>query len=205
MKLIALLLITVLSSTVAQCQSSAELMNIGNAHFLIGNYTSALPYFTKATQCITTSPKANYMTALCHYNLKNYTVANTYFTNELSIDSNCAQAYYFKSYIANNNIDSALHYISKAINLQPHKVAYLITKADIYYNHKQYPQAIIEYNNVLLINKKQDYALYKLGYCNYYVGNVIAACLHWSKISELDDFENETFITELINNTRNKK
>ena len=205
MKLIVILLITVLSTTVAQSQSSAELMNMGNAQFLIGNYTLALPYFTQATQCTTISSKANYMTALCHYNLKNYTAANTYFINELSIDSTCAQAYYFKSYIANNNIDSALHYISKAINIQPNKIAYLITKADMYYNHKQYSQAIIEYNNVLLINNKQDYALYKLGFCNYYTGNVTVACYHWSKISELDDFENETFISEIINNTRNKK
>lgn len=199
MKLITLLFIILLSTTVARCQSGAELMTMGNAQFLRGNYTLALPYFTQATQGNTNTPKANYMTGLCNYNLGSYALANTYFTNELIIDSTCAQAYYFRSLIAKNNIDSALQNINKAISLQPNNISYLTTKAQLYYVHQQYYNSITWYQKALTINSRIDEAYYYVGYSYYYLGKQAKACNNWEKIVELDDFDNQEFI---INNCK---
>lgn len=193
MKLI-LLIINFLCSIHCFAQSTDELMKSGNAQFGVGNYTAALPYFEQAS--LQQAKKSSFMAGLCLYNLTNYKAANHYFDIEISKDSTCAQAYYVKALIASATLSVALLSINKAIALQPTNNEYLLTKSNLYYNHKYYTEAILNYTQLLALNNTIDDAHYKLGYCKLYTNDTLAACQSWRKISELDDFENEAQITQ---------
>ncbi len=175
-------------------QSTDELMKNGNTQFSVGNYTAALPYFEQAS--VQQVAKANFMVGLCLYNLTNYKEANKYFDVELSKDSTCAQAYYFKALIAASTLSVAVLIINKAIALQPTNNAYLLAKANLYYRHNNYTEALLNYTQLLALNNTIDDAHYKLGYCKLYINDTLGACQSWRKISELDDFENEAQITQ---------
>jgi tetratricopeptide (TPR) repeat protein len=192
LKHILLLAYLVLITKCTFAQNTINTMQQGKELFLVGNYTNALPLFKQAIK--TGYTNANFMTALCYYNLAKYTDATIYFNNEIALDSNNAQAYYFNAKIEEKNILTSLYYIDKALQLQPSNPNYIGTKAQLYYKHQQYYNSITWYEKLLKVNSRIDDAYYYLGYSYYYLNKHAKACNNWEKIVELDDFDNQEYI-----------
>lgn len=193
------LLILVLIFIYVPCKSQNvdSIFNKGKEQFEIGNYTGALIYFNQTIRLQKKHNKVYYIAGIASYNLKDYKQAKKFFNQELINNPKNINAIVFKakskSQLGKNR--SALKDLKKALKIDASNVLVLLEKSNILFTQKKYSKAIPAYLKVNSISPKTEIVYYKLGFCEYYLNHSTDACNYWSKLEDIDDFENyETII-----------
>ena len=199
-----LLLFFLFFSKQALMQNSNSFFEKGKLEFELGNYTLAIENFEKCTQTSLWIKDLNYYTGMAAYNLKEYEKAIFYFTNELKHNKKNQKAYLFRA-LSKGRIGmyrKALRDFRKAVRLNRENSLVYYERGNLKFELKKYKKAIKDYKKTLQIRQGFEDAYYKIGFCKYYLKDSLAACENWSKIKELDDFENFELIEKTckINN-----
>ncbi len=192
-----ILISIVFKSINLNAQNADSIFLKGKNQFEIGDYLTALFYFNQTIQLDKNHKKVYYIAGIASYNLKDYKQATKYFKKDIVINPNNTNAFVFKakskSQLGKNR--SALKEIKKALKIDSSNVLVLLEKSNILFTQKKYTQAIQAYLKVNSLSPKTEIVFYKLGFCEYYLNHNMAACNYWSKLEDLDDFENyETII-----------
>lgn len=125
-----ILLSVFIFSLVLSCGNSRkdiELVNQGKALFLKGNYTEAIPYFTKAIRRNTRNDEAHAYRGFCYFSLENYHDALVDFANALNRNPENGTALFGQACIRWNLEDYTLAFqeFNHLIQLNPnHDKAY---------------------------------------------------------------------------------
>ena len=178
-------------------QDVDSVFNKGKEQFEIGNYSGALIYFNQTIHLQKNHNKVYYIAGIASYNLKDYKEAKKYFKQELINNPKNINAFVFKAkskaQLAKNR--SALKDLKKALKIDSSNILVLLEKSNILFTQKKYTKAIQAYLKVNSISPKTEIVYYKLGFCEYYLNHSAGACNYWSKLEDIDDFENyETII-----------
>jgi|GEM_PF-4773846 len=187
----------VLLSLKLNAQNADSLFTKGKEQFEIGNYSSALIYFNQTIRLQKNHKKVYYIAGMASYNLNDYKQAKKYFKKDIIINPKNTNAFVFKakskSKLGKNR--SALKDLKKALKFDSSNVSVLLEKSNVLFNQKKYTKAIQAYLKVNSISPKTEIVYYKLGFCEYYLNHNAEACTYWSKLEDIDDFENyETII-----------
>lgn len=178
-------------------QDVDSIFNKGKEQFEIGNYSTALIYFNQTIHLQKNHRKVYYIAGIASYNLKDYKHAITYFKQDLILNPKNTNAFIFKakskSQLGKNR--SALKDLKKALKIDSSNVLVLLEKSNILFTQKKYTKAIQAYLKVNSLSPKTEIVFYKLGFCEYYLNHTTDACNYWSRLEDIDDFENyETII-----------
>ncbi len=169
----------------------------GKEQFEVGNYSAALIYFNQIIHLQKNHRKVYYIAGIASYNLKDYKHATTYFKQDLILNPKNTNAFIFKakskSQLGKNR--SALKDLKKALKIDSSNVLVLLEKSNILFTQKKYTKAIQAYLKVNSLSPKTEIVFYKLVFCEYYLNHTTDACNYWSRLEDIDDFENyETII-----------
>lgn len=192
-----LILVFIFIYVPCKSQNVDSIFNKGKEQFEIGNYTGALIYFNQTIRLQKNHNKVYYIAGIASYNLKDYKEAKKFFNQELINNPKNINAIVFKakskSQLGKNR--SALKDLKKALKIDSSNVLVLLEKSNILFTQKKYTKAIQAYLKVNSISPKTEIVYYKLGFCEYYLNHSTDACNYWSKLEDIDDFENyETII-----------
>ena len=192
-----LILVFIFIYVPCKSQNVDSIFNKGKEQFEIGNYTGALIYFNQTIRLQKNHNKVYYIAGIASYNLKDYKQAKKFFNQELINNPKNINAIVFKakskSQLGKNR--SALKDLKKALKIDASNVLVLLEKSNILFTQKKYTKAIQAYLKVNSISPKTEIVYYKLGFCEYYLNHSTDACNYWSKLEDIDDFENyETII-----------
>lgn len=192
-----ILISIVFKSINLNAQNTDSIFLKGKEQFEIGNYSTALNYFNQTIHLQKKHNKVYYIAGIASYNIKNYKQAKKYFMQELTVNPKNINAFLFKakskSQLGKNR--SALKDLKKALKIDSSNILVLLEKSNILFNQKKYTKAIQAYLKVNSLSPKTEIVYCKLGFCEYYLNHPIDACNYWSKLEDIDDFENyETII-----------
>lgn len=173
----------------------------GKAQFEIGNYTKALEYFNVVVSAQKGYTNVNYLIGMAHYNLKEFRQAKKYFKRETKLNPKNSNAFLFKAKSKENmgKYKSALKDLKCAERIDSTNVLVLLEKSNVYYQQKKYIKAIASYLHVNQLSPKTELVYYKLGFCEYHLNHIEKACYYWSKLEDIDDFENYEVIIKTCN------
>ena len=184
-------------------QGAAAFFEKGKQQYETGDYKNALDNFQYAIELQPQLEKVNYYAGLSEYNLQNYKQAIVYFKLELAQNPAKADVYILLARAEDKAGDmaAAISELEQGLKVDADNPRLYLEKGDVYFNNKRYKEALRNYNEVLTLNPKLEQAYYKKGFCNYYLGDTLAACKSWSKLEDPDDYENY----EVINKVCTKK
>ncbi|MCW3082870.1 MAG: hypothetical protein JWP12_236 [Bacteroidetes bacterium] len=180
-------------------QDAAVFFEKGKQQYETGDYKNALVNFQYVIELQPQLEKINYYAGLSEFNLQDYKQAIVYFKLELALNPAKADVYILLARAEDKSGDmaAAISDLEQGLKVDADNPKLYLEKGNVYFNNKKYKEAIRCYNEVLRLNPKLEQAYYKKGFCNYYLGDTIAARKSWSKLEDPDDYENYEVINKV--------
>ncbi|HEX6890060.1 MAG TPA: tetratricopeptide repeat protein [Chryseolinea sp.] len=169
---------------------SSEEADINNKAVVLMNgeqYKEALPYLDDLVTRDSISTIYRHNRAVTLFNLKKYREALADY-EILSAAIPSESEYVFQIGNAYEQLDSAelaVHYYSKAIQLENDKFLYYFKRGTLYLHQGKFKEAENDFNESLLLNPRHDNSLHNRGIALYKLGQSRKACLDWCQAKEL--------------------
>jgi tetratricopeptide (TPR) repeat protein len=159
----------------------------------------AILEFEAAIKAAPREPDLHFGLGYLHWKTHQYDEAKSDFENELSIDSNNAQALAYLGDIEMkaNNFDRALTLLSKAVQARGDiRIAYIDMGA-ILTDQKHYPDAITALQHAEKLDPAQPDAHFRLGRVYQAMGNKTASQREFAKVRELHEKADESVTAKM--------
>lgn len=142
------------------------LCRIARLHAQAENYKESLIYYEKALKADSTAAGVYYESGMMHFNMKNYKNAAGAFEQatrmghpgnaDLYVNLGLAQ-------LKQSAYDDAIRNLHAALSLRPKDIQIMQNLANAYYKKQDYAQAAVQWNNILMQQPMNAFAMFMLG------------------------------------------
>ena len=179
----------------------SEYNRIASWRFDNNDYKTAIVYFTKATSLLAKAKSDNNVkvdtisylgSAFLKYKLKDYDGANSDFKNFIEQYQDKSEAYNYiaQSYIFSiysiHDYENAKKYLTKAIELNPNKVDYFKSRAEVNERLYNYRGAVEDYSKAIELNPTKSWYFSSRASAKEKSKNYIGAIEDYTEAIELD-------------------
>lgn len=180
-------------------QTTEDLIKDGKKEFASGNYLLAVGLFDKVLKIDPDLKEINFLAGLAEFNLKNFDSALTYLNAELKNNKSFVDAYILRAKANKHSFIASLNDLDTAQELSPNSPQVFLTRADLYFEQKEYKKAYADYSMLLKSLKTSDETVFKMGLCKYYLNDPVSACELWKKVEDPDDFKDYELMNKVCN------
>ncbi|MBO9155252.1 tetratricopeptide repeat protein [Chitinophaga sp. GCM10012297] len=142
------------------------LCRIARLHAQNEDYEQALIYYEKALKADSTSASVYYESGMMHFNMKNYKNAAGAFEQAARLGHPGNADLYVNlglSQLKQSAFDDAIRNLQAALSLRPKDIQIMQSLANAYYKKQDYTQAAVQWNNILMLQPMNAFAMFMLG------------------------------------------
>lgn len=164
------------------------------------DYKSAINLFTKSLS-YEKSAKAFYNRGVCYYELDMHSEAISDFRNaaRLAPDEFIIYNQIALNYHEIGNIDSAIAYYSKSIDLNNNSVNLILERGSLYMECRSYGKAILDFSKAIEIDNQSFNAYYSRALCYHKLGLPERSVTDYSKAIEIDSNYYYAYVNRGVN------
>ncbi|MGN6511608.1 MAG: tetratricopeptide repeat protein [Chitinophaga sp.] len=142
------------------------LCRIARLHAQNEEYEEALTYYEKALQADSTTAGVYYESGMMHFNMKNYNNATLAFENAARLGHPGNADLYVNlglAHLKQAEFDDAIRNLRSALSLRPKDIQIMQSLANAYFKKQDYTRAAVQWNNILMQQPMNAFAMFMLG------------------------------------------